>query len=691
MLYLFFMKTLRFLTYSKKIKTLYFGILTCAFLVSNTLKAQNSELAQTVVQLKTKVEKTQGSEKLKWMDSLSRVMHSTKAKEYEVFAKQTIQHALKQDSIRLALIHSSKLLDHLSVSLGQIEYAQKMFHELIPKFPKNDHYSALGNFYSEGASTYLMSGHFEESLVYLEQVQEFALKAKDTVLLVNNKEDFGHVFSMMGDFQKASDVILEAIQLYSTLNPKGAGYIKRGLAILYSQNGLQTEAKKIREEVVDFAKGIKNNSLVYTAFYDQAFDEMLHGNPHERLRYLDSATVYNKHLTDEYYLLELSIAKLGAYSENGFIQKAKQVKQQLEERLKDTKTPNLPEYNLAMGQYEYAVGNYAEAAIWGERENEALKGSNFYEGIYLVNEFLSKVYNRLGNQKRAYQYLKVSSNIKDSIESVQKANGFSYYLTLLETEKKEAKIVVQESEIQLLNAQNKTKSQLILFGGMSLVAISIITFLVYSWQFNRKKRKLQTEFSQNLIKEREDQYSHISRELHDSVGQKLMLLVKKVQKTKEEGLNALAKESLHEIRTISHGLHPATLRQAGISTAITSMVHQLDTNTDIFFTLNIDNIDGILNPEQELHLYRIIQESLNNIVKHSGAKASSIKVEKKANTIYAIVSDNGKGFDFSEKIKKGTLGMKTLLERAKIIGSKLNVSSMNQKGTKIELTVPLNH
>ena len=144
-------------------------------------------------------------------------------------------------------------------------------------------------------------------------------------------------------------------------------------------------------------------------------------------------------------------------------------------------------------------------------------------------------------------------------------------------------------------------------------------------------------------------------------------------------LNALAKESLHEIRTISHGLHPATLRQAGISTAITSMVHQLDTNTDIFFTLNIDNIDGILNPEQERHLYRIIQESLNNIVKHSGAKASSIKVEKKANTIYAIVSDNGKGYDV-EKNSKG-LGTKNIETRVQYLKGVYKVKSQLKKGT----------
>ena len=100
------------------------------------------------------------------------------------------------------------------------------------------------------------------------------------------------------------------------------------------------------------------------------------------------------------------------------------------------------------------------------------------------------------------------------------------------------------------------------------------------------------------------------------------------------------------------------------------MVDEVDSNTNIFFTHEIDDIDAFLSREASLHLYRIIQEILNNMVKHAEAKAASVTIEKKNHSIEAVIVDNGKGFEISEKVKTSTsLGMKTLMERAKILHS----------------------
>ena len=670
-------------------KTTTILFLTIFFLSTGTTSAQDLELNRSVDELKTKIGLTEGGEKLKWMDSLCYLMYEEEIPGFEPLITETIQFALELDSTRLALWLAPKLLYHLSIEVAENERAIEVFFALESKFPKDQNYSEWGKFYVQGGDIYKAMGNFKEALPYYLEAQTFAEKANDSLLVAEAKVGISHAYSMRGDFQGAAAELDEAIQIYDKIDPNEATLAKRTLAILYAQNGLQEEAKKIREEVIDHARKIRDYDDLYGFFYDQSFDEYLYGSLEEQLRYLDSVEVYVAKLSDDYAIHQLLIAQLSAYSEKGLLDKATETWQKLNEGSKNGNASGLPEYNLAMGQYEFAMGNYAEAAIFGEKEYEAIKDTKSYLGIYLVNSFLSKVYDRLGYHKKAYDYLTVYTHVKDSVESVQKANGFSYYQTLLETEKKEAKIALQESEIQLLDAQNRAKSQLILFGGFGLLALFAIAVLAYSRYFNRKKSKLQTEFSQNLIKDREDQYSHISRELHDSVGQKLMLLVKKIKTEKEDDLQTLAQDSLNEIRSISHGLHPANLRHLGVSAALTSMVNTIDANTDIFFTNNIENIDGVLDAEKELHLYRIIQESLSNMIKHSGAKASSVIVEMKDDTIRAVVSDNGKGFAFSEKIRQGNLGMKTLLERAKIIGSQLYVDSADQKGTRVELTVPV--
>ena len=466
------------------------GLVNCHF----SYTQDRDSIASDYTRLKEEVDGATGKQRLQLLDSLSRLMYSNKALEYEPFVERTIAAALRLDSVQLGIYHATELVGYMALETGRLAQATEKFHEFESKFPPDEHLAELGYFYAEGAATYFMAGRFEEGLPYAKEVHRLALKTQDSTLLVLAKEDLGHAFAMMGDFQKAAAEFAGVIQINERIKPEGIASAKRELAILYSQNGLQEEAKKLRQEAINVSKSLGDNSLTYTLFYDQAFDEMLHGSLKERLRYLDSAAVYNKELTKEYYVYELAIAQLGAYSESGMLSEATAVKERLEERLKGKSPAKYPEYNLAMAQYEFLRGNYTKAAALGELEYEALKDSKFYEGIYMVNKFLSKVYERLGNQKRAFETLSIYNKIKDSLESVQKANGFSYYQTLLETEKKEAKIAVQESEIELLDARNKSKSQLILIGGLGLLLVFIFTILAVSQRFNRKKRKLQTEY-----------------------------------------------------------------------------------------------------------------------------------------------------------------------------------------------------
>lgn len=168
-----------------------------------------------------------------------------------------------------------------------------------------------------------------------------------------------------------------------------------------------------------------------------------------------------------------------------------------------------------------------------------------------------------------------------------------------------------------------------------------------------------------------------------------MLLNRKTKSLDDPVIESLAGNTLEELRTISRGLHPASIEKLGITAAIESLVNEMDVNTDIFFTHDIDNIDQEVTKETSIHLYRIIQEALNNMLKHAEAKAASVIIEKNATTIKAIVKDNGKGFEFLEKIRQSTsLGMKTLMERAKIIHSSLKIESAPNKGTILQLTIP---
>jgi two-component sensor histidine kinase len=222
---------------------------------------------------------------------------------------------------------------------------------------------------------------------------------------------------------------------------------------------------------------------------------------------------------------------------------------------------------------------------------------------------------------------------------------------------------------------------------VSFAGISV--FLIYYYK-NKAEQKRNEAYTHNLIKAQEEERTRVARELHDSVGQKLMLLTKKTKTTGNTEMEFLASNTLEELRAISRGLHPATLERLGPTAAIRNMVDEVDANTTIFFTHEIEDIDALLSKEASLHLYRIIQEALNNMVKHAEAKVASVTIEKKNNTLEAIIKDNGKGFESADKFKSSaSLGMKTLVERSKILHSKIDIKSQINKGTTVTLTIPI--
>ncbi len=171
------------------------------------------------------------------------------------------------------------------------------------------------------------------------------------------------------------------------------------------------------------------------------------------------------------------------------------------------------------------------------------------------------------------------------------------------------------------------------------------------------------------------------------MGQKLVLLSKKTTLSEDKEALDLAKNTLEELRSISRSLHPITLENLGLTKALESLIDDMDAKSPIFFTHQIATIDHLFDQKATLHIYRIIQELLDNLVKHSDAKAASISITHKHNTVRAIISDNGKGFD--AKNQQENIGLSTLRERAKILDAYIDFGSNTNKGTVISLNIPV--
>ena len=195
-----------------------------------------------------------------------------------------------------------------------------------------------------------------------------------------------------------------------------------------------------------------------------------------------------------------------------------------------------------------------------------------------------------------------------------------------------------------------------------------------------------------LIQAQEDERARIARELHDDVGQQIALVVADLQSAADLGerfaraalgrAHGLAK-SVHDL---SHRLHPVKLRLLGLPAALNSLQHELS-RPGVAITFTHANVPNALPQEVTLCLYRVVQEALQNAVKHSGAREIFVHLQGADAGLTATVVDDGAGFDVDAEFGKG-LGLVSMTERLEAVGGALKIRSAPGSGTRLKITVP---
>ena len=212
--------------------------------------------------------------------------------------------------------------------------------------------------------------------------------------------------------------------------------------------------------------------------------------------------------------------------------------------------------------------------------------------------------------------------------------------------------------------------------------------------------------SSQLLTAQEKERRRLSRELHDELGQALMVLklkVRSIQRALGTGQTSLSgecdevigyiNEVTENVRRLSRDLSPAILEDLGLSAAIRWLVEASTKHYNIKSSLDMTEMDDLFSHEGQITLYRIVQECLTNIAKHAQATQVSIAISKQDGGILFSVEDDGKGFDVKEAFgrdptKKG-LGLSAMYERGRILGGSLDIWSEKGTGTRITFKVPL--
>jgi signal transduction histidine kinase len=272
-----------------------------------------------------------------------------------------------------------------------------------------------------------------------------------------------------------------------------------------------------------------------------------------------------------------------------------------------------------------------------------------------------------------------------------------------------SRLLVQNNESEEQATQrikriyDRVERQVYLFLTATLIAILFTSLYLIRW--NRRLftqlsalSEQRSELAQKLIAMQESTLRHISRELHDEFGQILTAIGAMLTRTGKQlpessplrsdlrEVAEITQQALDKVRSLSQALHPVMLEETGLESTLAWYLPMVERQSGINVSYEKSGEPFAVNGSAAVHVYRVVQESLNNVTRHSGAKESWVRLRFLPQALEVEVEDHGKGFA-PESIKHG-IGLVAIRERAELLGGKIEIARPMPGGTLIRLQVP---
>ena len=217
---------------------------------------------------------------------------------------------------------------------------------------------------------------------------------------------------------------------------------------------------------------------------------------------------------------------------------------------------------------------------------------------------------------------------------------------------------------------------------------------------SQREQQALEDYTRRLIASQEAERRRIAGELHDSLGQNLLLIKNRIaQALKSPSLTAaaqdhlqaaaqLASDAIAEVRHISHDLRPYQLDQIGLTRSLAAMIDKAAESTGIEFERHIEDIDDVFSSDAATNLYRVVQECINNVLKHAAARHVKIDIERDVRHVRLRITDDGQGFATAPGEGSG-MGLRNVVERVRLMGGTLRLHTAPGEGAFVEVAIPV--
>lgn len=571
--------------------------------------------------------------------------------------------------------------------LNRPELAVPTFEDFYPQLVKVSNDSIKASFLSESAHVFAFSPMPEKSL----DLSNEGLEIDGATMLQRGSLHHAKALALSnsGQFAAASVEAQKALELLDDMDITRKIEIRGLLSTLYSRIGLNDLAIEENDAAIKMARELDNPRLLLSFYYNQATNYLHKNDQLNRIESLKNSLYHARRLPDP-SIIEPRIlgAIIHAHLDADQLETALRYHDTLQSRPPFyIEGPNAGGYQLVLGKFAFAKADYQTAIEKFEKARPAIMSSpDYYDKIEFLTA-LKKFYKAAGKYRNQAVVADELATIKDSILNVQRTQGLTFYQTKYEQSKRDATIAAQRDEISYLDAQKRIRDLWLLLGAVGLITIFGIVFFIRHRKTQQEKQKLQRAFTQDLIQSIESERRRISSQLHDSVGQSLLVLKNNMKQDGDQKDVALMEQTIDEVRNMSHQMHPYQFGELGLMASIDQLVDQLNESSNIFYSFEDETNGTTVDPDRGILIYRMLQESLQNVEKHSHAEACKVTATTMGQTLSITVTDNGNGFDVAAAGMK-TLGLQTLEERATMIGAQLTIDSVLNKGTTVTINAP---
>ncbi len=585
--------------------------------------------------------------------------------------------------------------------------AYQAYRDAIKFANEKNLYYQLGRTWQNQSFLFSTAANYQQAIVSLDNAIANYRKSdhpKAQQWEANAYNDKANVLKTKNDFQGAIAYYLKSVSLMEKFKLAGnlAGkYLN--LSIVFGDIGENLKQIEYAKKTVSAAKNGGTRQEHFMAYYVLANAYNMQNDGRLAKTALDSSRIFfdetdnldNIDILFGYYLISAQVFKVLNQPDSAFyfFRKSYEVSN------KHNYGYGKAEAQLQMGAVAILQKKYEEAEKHLLSGIEEAKTINYYGILDEGYKYLSDVYAVRGRYKEAYEYFQKYKEVNDSVVSMDSKKYGKELEKKYETEKKDAQLLIQRVQIQRKNTLN----YFLIGGAVLLLVISVLSYRNY-----RQKQKLQQQrineletekqltATEAVLKGEEQERSRLAKDLHDGLGGMLSGIKYSFQTMKgnlvmtpenhqafERSMDMLD-SSIKEMRRVAHNMMPEALVKFGLDTSLKDFCNDINQSGALRVTYQSIGLENeTIEQTTAIAIYRIVQELINNTMKHASAKTAIVQVTKTDGNISITVEDDGKGFD--PVILKGRrgIGWSNIQSRIEYLKGKLDVQSEAGKGTSV--------